>query len=200
PQVDDGHVDQSLASAAGEGILLADWLVKARRRLEAQRESARALVHSPEEILVILVLARPIDGKAKRAAIEHRGEEVLELRGEEHRVDPGERAGFLWRREVADEVLAPRVGRTDEEDLLARAAAGQKDEDRLGLLHARQVEQIAILPVFIVDVARVYARRRAPQNGHRAPGHRRHQPRAAGFQIVAQRGGGGRGGGTGGLG
>ena len=59
---------------------------------------------------------------------------------------------FRGREAVALPVLATRIGFADEQDLFARAVAGHQDEDGLGLIDAGEIEEIAVLPVLVVDV------------------------------------------------
>jgi hypothetical protein len=56
------------------------------------------------------------------------------------------------REQVAVPVLAPRIWRPDEQDLAPRPVPRHQHEHGFGLRHARQVEEIAVLPVLVVDV------------------------------------------------
>ena len=50
-------------------------------------------------------------------------------------------------------VLAASVSRANEDHFLAAGVARHQHEDRLGLIDAREVQKIAVLPVLIVDIA-----------------------------------------------
>ena len=134
------------------------------------------------------VVAGLVDSKAVGPAVEHRRQERVELRREQDRLDAGPCARLVLAEEPADVVLDLRVGRRDEQELAAARTAGQQNEDGLGLLDTGQIEEIAVLPVFVVDVPRIHAGRRTPQDRHRAIAQRRHQARPAGLQILAERG------------
>ena len=58
----------------------------------------------------------------------------------------------------------------------------------LRLFDAGQVEQIAVLAVLVVDVSRVDAGGRAPQNRHRTAAEFLHQPGTPRQQVLTQRG------------
>jgi hypothetical protein len=66
---------------------------------------------------------------------------------------------------VAVPVLAARVRIADEEQLPLRLVARHQDEDRLGLIEPGEVQQVAVLSIFIVDVERVDACGGAPEDG-----------------------------------
>ena len=78
-------------------------------------------------------------------------------------------------------VLAPRVGVAHEQDALLRLVAGQQHERRAFLVDAGQVQQVAVLAVLVVDVAREDARGRAPVDEHALGADRLHHARAAGL-------------------
>ena len=186
--VDHSRADQALARAIRERVFVAQRFVHCGRRLETKRQPRRPLVERAEESIVIDVVATFVHRKAVGPAVEHRCQERVELRREKDRLDAGPCARLFLAQETADVVLDPRVGRRDEQDLAAAWTAGQQNEDGLGLLDTGQIEKIAVLPVFVVDVPRVHAMRCAPQDRHRAVAQRRHQARPAGLQVLAQRG------------
>ena len=104
-----------------------------------------------------------------------------------HRLDAAGGGRLGGRQAVAVPVLAARVGLAHEQHLLARLVARHQHEDRVFLIDAGQIEQVAVLPVFVVDVGRVHARRRAPEDRHRVGPEPLCHPGAAGLEVVLQR-------------
>ena len=70
--------------------------------------------------------------------------------------------------------------------------ARHQHQHRVRLIDARQVEEVAVLPVLVVDVARVDAGGGAPENGERVGAQPFHDPRPAGLKVVLKGTGRGR--------
>ena len=71
------------------------------------------------------------------------------------------------RQQASVPVLADRIPLPHEQDLAPRRVAGHQHENRVRLVKPCQVVEVAVLPVLVVDIERVVARRRAQQDGHR---------------------------------
>jgi hypothetical protein len=154
--------DQPFADAIGERELFGQRLIHRRRVFEPQRQPRRAIVQRFEEAVVVGVVARGVDRQTVRPSIEHRHEELIELRSQQHGLDAGPRLCLLLAQELPDVMLPSRVRRRDEQDFAAPGTARQEDQDGVWLLDAGQVEQIAVLAVFVINVSRVDAGGRAP--------------------------------------
>ena len=90
------------------------------------------------------------------------------------------------RQRAAGPMLLRRIPLLDEQNLAPRRVAGHQHQDRVLLRQTGQVVQVAVLPVFVVDVERVALRRRAPEDQHRVGAETFHHARAARLEIVAE--------------
>jgi hypothetical protein len=80
-------------------------------------------------------------------------------------------------------MLASRIGVAREQDLFLRLRAGHEDENRVFLLDAGEIQQVAVLPVLVVHIGGVHARRRAPGDEHGVRPERLHRARAPRGQV-----------------
>jgi hypothetical protein len=83
-------------------------------------------------------------------------------------------------------VLATRIGVADEEDFTSRLVPRHEHQDGFFLIDAGQVQQVAVLTVFVVHVERIAARRCAPEDRHRVRSKALHRAAATGFEIPLQ--------------
>jgi hypothetical protein len=83
-------------------------------------------------------------------------------------------------------VLAAGIRLAHEENLAACLVARHQHQDALRLIDAGEVKEAAVLPVFVVDVVRVDALGRAPDDRERVGAEPFHGPGAAGAEVVLQ--------------
>ena len=57
------------------------------------------------------------------------------------------------REAMAFPVLAPRVGLADEQDFAPAGISRHQHQNRLRLIDARQIQEVALLAVLVIDVA-----------------------------------------------
>jgi len=122
-----------------------------------------------------------------RLAAERLGHESLELIRRQHGVDPALRRGLGWREDVPVPVLPARVGFTHEKHLATGGAARHHHQDGVFLVDPGQVQQIAVLPVFVLDVIRVDPDWRTPEDRQRVRSQPFHGARVARLQIILER-------------
>ena len=133
------------------------------------------------ELLVRLLLSQPI-----AAAGEQRRHERVEDLGAALRVDISDTASrrhFGRREDVAVPQLSLRIALSHEQKLFPGSRAGNEDQNALFLRNTGEVQEVALLAVLVVGVARIHARRRAPHHEHGFGTERGHRLRAAGGQI-----------------
>jgi hypothetical protein len=83
-------------------------------------------------------------------------------------------------------VFAPRIRLAHEQKFFVRAVARHEHQHRVGLCETGQVIEIAVLPVFVVDIARVNPRRGAEHDQHRLGRHLLQQSCPSSLQILLQ--------------
>ena len=150
-------------------------------RLEEHRELRAAVGQRLEE-------PRRLSGRTSLGAFrEHGGHERLELIRGHDRLDAGRGRGLLGRQAVPVPVLSPCVRLAHEEHFLAGLVARHQHEDRVFLIEAGEVEQVAVLPVLVLDVGREDPHRRAPEDGDGVRTEAFHGARAPRLEIVLKR-------------
>ena len=154
-----GEPEEALAELRRELGRGAGRRRKIELRFEQHREPGAAVGQRLEELRVLG------GGDSLTALGEHRGDERLELVGRHDRLDAACRRGLGRRQAVPVPVLAAGVRLAHEEHFLAGLVARHQHEDRVFLIDAGQVEQVAVLPVLVVDVGGEDALRRAPEDG-----------------------------------
>ena len=92
---------------------------------------------------------------------------------------------FGRREAVAIPVFAPRVRLAHEEELL-RVAARHQHEDGVLLVDAGEIEQVALLPEFVIDVGREHPCGRTPEDRDRVRTEALGDARPARFQVVLE--------------
>ena len=123
---------------------------------------------------------------ADRCPHQQAGDHFVELARPEDAVDTCLCFRLVLREERAGPLLSCRVAILDEQQLAPRLVARHQHEDGAFLRQARQVIEVAVLAVLVIDVERVPLRWRAPQDQHRVGPELFHHARSPRLEVVGE--------------
>ncbi len=176
----DAEPEETLAHPGGKGHCRPCRRRQISLALEQQSQPGTVFGARRQETRVLPV----VPGWGWGAAREQACKKSFELPGPHHCLYAAPGGGFLRRENVPFPMLAPRIGIPDEQDLPAGFVARHEHEDGLLLIDAREVEQVAVLPVFVADAQGVETGRGAPENREGLRPQSSHRPRPARVQVV----------------